>query len=183
MEKKFFALRASCPRLRFTGYSAKIFFCATRLVPAPKVYRIQWKKIFLRATRLVHARCFFASSAAFARIDVIREGKANVFLFALRASCPPPFNVASFAERHVCYFFFCFCCLFFYFSLRGAVTDSSYRVVISKQFALGALCLRPLLHPAKMLGLAKRRIFAFNCLAYMNVLRVFERFLLWSLDA
>ena len=38
--KKIFALRALCSRLRFTGKAMKKkMFCATRLVPAPKVHR------------------------------------------------------------------------------------------------------------------------------------------------
>ena len=47
-EKKNFARRASCPRLRFTRKARKIVFCATRLVPTPKVYRKALKKKILR---------------------------------------------------------------------------------------------------------------------------------------
>jgi hypothetical protein len=52
----------------------KIFFCATRLVPAPKVHRASKEKNVFCATRRVHAPRVHSES--------------TIFCFALRALCP-----------------------------------------------------------------------------------------------
>ena len=119
------------------------------------------KNIFfaLRVSCKLHV--FFAPSAACARVDVIREGKAIVCLF--RAS---RFVLASFHRSFFCgttclqFPIFCFC-FFFFYSLRSAVTDSSYRRNCYKQcFFLYSRHLQSI--PTG------RIIFAFNGVAYMS---------------
>ena len=174
-KKKFFALRASCPRLRFTGKAGEKKFSALRAsCPRPRFTGKAKKNVFWRYAPCASAQgsqgkqgkknARFAPRASCFRPDDISDGKAikkNLLRFALCAgllSTELLLQVVMFAN--VCFFF-----LFFFLCaapIDGCILHSKMRHKLFSRFAHGGcvICFIPQMQTANKEEPGKRTILA-----------------------